>query len=169
MFEQLTALSGKLGLTRRRQEVDWKSGQLDVLREQLPQLAELAVATPLAKLVAAAQRDLEVQSGPQRAASPSWPRNSAAARSRTFRPRDLAAKRLSLAELKDQVTVLHFWDYRDEPLKEPYGQVGYLDFIYHRRKPSRSASLRRGGRRAAGRRQDPRRGRAQRARSSRSS
>jgi hypothetical protein len=32
--------------------------------------------------------------------------------------------------------VLHFWDYRDEPLKEPYGQVGYLDFMYHRRKPA---------------------------------
>ena len=31
--------------------------------------------------------------------------------------------------------MLHFWDYRDEPLKEPYGQVGYLDFMYQRRKP----------------------------------
>jgi hypothetical protein len=30
--------------------------------------------------------------------------------------------------------VLHFWDYRDEPLREPYGQIGYLDFLYHRRK-----------------------------------
>jgi hypothetical protein len=42
---------------------------------------------------------------------------------------------LSLDALKGQVTVLHFWDYRDEPLKEPYGQVGYLDFMYHRRRP----------------------------------
>jgi hypothetical protein len=31
------------------------------------------------------------------------------------------------------VTVLHFWEYRDEPLEEPYGQVGYLDFLYHQR------------------------------------
>jgi hypothetical protein len=42
---------------------------------------------------------------------------------------------LSLADLRGHVTVLHFWEYRDEPLKEPYGQVGYLDFMYHRRKP----------------------------------
>jgi hypothetical protein len=26
------------------------------------------------------------------------------------------------------VLVLHFWEYRDAPLEEPYGQVGYLDF-----------------------------------------
>ena len=25
--------------------------------------------------------------------------------------------------------VLHFWDYRDKPLRQPYGQVGYLDFL----------------------------------------
>lgn len=31
------------------------------------------------------------------------------------------------------VTVLHFWEYRDEPLKEPYGQVGYLDFLAGKR------------------------------------
>jgi alkyl hydroperoxide reductase subunit AhpC len=36
-------------------------------------------------------------------------------------------------DLGGKVTVLHFWEYRDEPLKEPYGQVGYLDFLYHQR------------------------------------
>lgn len=30
--------------------------------------------------------------------------------------------------------MLHFWDYRDEPLKEPYGQVGYLEFLYDKHK-----------------------------------
>ena len=25
--------------------------------------------------------------------------------------------------------MLHFWDYRDAPLEEPYGQVAYLDFL----------------------------------------
>jgi len=32
------------------------------------------------------------------------------------------------------VTVLHFWTYSDTPLKQPYGQVGYLDFLYGKRK-----------------------------------
>ena len=32
-----------------------------------------------------------------------------------------------------KVTVLHFWDYRDAPLTEPYGQIGYLDFLAQKR------------------------------------
>jgi peroxiredoxin len=133
VIDRLTALGGKLNLPAGVQEIDWKSEQLAVLREQLPTLAELAVATPLAKLVAAAQRDFEVQAGRS---------DSVAALSSKFSGRfveDFSAKgfdadELSLAALKGQVTVLHFWEYRDEPLKEPYGQVGYLDFMYHRRK-----------------------------------
>ena len=34
--------------------------------------------------------------------------------------------------LKDAVVVLHFWEYRDKPLVAPYGQVGYLDFLYQK-------------------------------------
>src|SRR6202042_2516858 len=36
---------------------------------------------------------------------------------------------ISDTDLKDKVVVLHFWQYRGEPLTEPYGQVGYLDFL----------------------------------------
>src|SRR5690606_24995667 len=32
-------------------------------------------------------------------------------------------------DLPGKITVLHFWEYRDTPLEEPYGQVGYLDFL----------------------------------------
>ena len=46
---------------------------------------------------------------------------------------DLSGKEFTIADLKDKVTVLHFWQYRDVPLEEPYGQVAYLDFILRRR------------------------------------
>ena len=36
--------------------------------------------------------------------------------------------------LPDQITILHFWGYQDKPLAEPYGQVGYLDFLAQKRK-----------------------------------
>jgi hypothetical protein len=36
-------------------------------------------------------------------------------------------------DLRGMVVVLHFWTYRDAPLEEPYGQVGYLDFLLRRR------------------------------------
>jgi peroxiredoxin len=38
------------------------------------------------------------------------------------------------AELQGKVVVLHFWEYRNENLVEPYGQVGYLDFLNNKRK-----------------------------------
>ena len=46
---------------------------------------------------------------------------------------DLAGKPLPADALQDKVVVLHFWEYRDTPLEEPYGQVGYLDFLLRRR------------------------------------
>ena len=36
--------------------------------------------------------------------------------------------------LAGKITVLHFWEYQGEPLVEPYGQVGYLDYLFSRRK-----------------------------------
>jgi hypothetical protein len=43
--------------------------------------------------------------------------------------KDVANKAWSNESLSGKVTVLHFWSYRDENLREPYGQVGYLDFL----------------------------------------
>lgn len=34
----------------------------------------------------------------------------------------------------ERVTILHFWEYQEKPLAEPYGQVGYLDFLAQKRK-----------------------------------
>lgn len=41
----------------------------------------------------------------------------------------LDGKPISTKETTGRITVLHFWDYRGDPLTEPYGQVGYLDFL----------------------------------------
>jgi hypothetical protein len=40
---------------------------------------------------------------------------------------------LKAADLTQRVVVLHLWDYNGEHLEEPYGQVGYLDFLNARR------------------------------------
>lgn len=42
-------------------------------------------------------------------------------------------QKLLAADLKGKTTVLHFWNYGDDKLEEPYGQVGYLDFLSQRR------------------------------------
>jgi peroxiredoxin len=46
---------------------------------------------------------------------------------------DVAGKSVTQEALAGKVTVLHFWPYRDTPLEEPYGQVGYLDFLVRKR------------------------------------
>lgn len=45
----------------------------------------------------------------------------------------LDGTRLDRAELQGKTLVLHFWEYNGEKLAEPYGQVGYLDFLNSRR------------------------------------
>lgn len=50
----------------------------------------------------------------------------------SFNLNDVSNKAWSNTALKNKVVVFHFWTYRDENLHEPYGQVGYLDFIARR-------------------------------------
>jgi peroxiredoxin len=40
---------------------------------------------------------------------------------------------ISLADLKGKPFVLHFWDYRSEPKIAPYGETGFLDFLFRQR------------------------------------
>ncbi|HEX3727679.1 MAG TPA: TlpA disulfide reductase family protein [Pirellulales bacterium] len=133
--DALLGLRGKLNLPARSQEVEWKGEQLAVLQQQLPKAAQTAAGTPLEQLVQTAQRDFELQSGRTTAVTELGTK-FAGRDVADFSIRGLAGEQLTQADLAGHVTVLHFWDYRDEPLKEPYGQVGYLDFLYHRRKDS---------------------------------
>ncbi|HEV3020974.1 MAG TPA: TlpA disulfide reductase family protein [Pirellulales bacterium] len=133
LTEKLLALRGKLNQPARTEEANWKSEQLQLLGEQLPPLFELAAGTPLARLHTAAKRDLELQAGRHDAVAELGAKFDGHAVG-DFSAKGFGDQELTLSALRGQVTVLHFWDYRDEPLKEPYGQVGYLDFIYHRRK-----------------------------------
>jgi hypothetical protein len=131
-FNSLAALVAKLNVPPAAQDITWNDTQLATLREGLSGVSELAVATPLAGFVSAARRDLDVQTG----RSDGVAELATKSVGRTVEPFALRGVSEGLSEegLRGQVTILHFWDYRDEPLKEPYGQVGYLDFMYHRRK-----------------------------------
>ncbi len=40
----------------------------------------------------------------------------------------------TIDDRSNRVIVLHFWDYQNEQLEEPYGQVGYVDFLANRLK-----------------------------------
>jgi hypothetical protein len=46
-----------------------------------------------------------------------------------FELTDLSGEPLDPTTYADKTIILHFWKYHDDPLSEPYGQVGYLEFL----------------------------------------
>jgi hypothetical protein len=114
----------------RREELN--AQQLATLKAELPRIAESSAVGPLAAIADAAQRDATGQRN--RAGAVSALRDRVVGQSLAdLKLTDLAGKPLTAEDLKGQVVVLHFWSYRDAPLEEPYGQVGYLDFLLRRR------------------------------------
>ena len=47
---------------------------------------------------------------------------------------DSKLKPIDAKQFAGKVTVLHFWSYNGDALEEPYGQVGYLDYLNSKRK-----------------------------------
>lgn len=132
-FAGLVSLREKLGGERPAREIRWDDEQRELLRKELPAVAQGLKTVPLQTIVAAAQKDTQTQDLRDDALAALKQK----ALGKEFDKLDLegiGGDRLTAAGLKGKVTVLHFWDYRDAPLEEPYGQVGYLDFLARQRK-----------------------------------
>lgn len=122
-------------LNRQPQEFrpELTDAQLKLAGAALPELKSLAADTPLSGLVTAISSDLKGQAD----------RSSDVERLKqkfvgkpapAFELSLLDKKSVSADELQGQVVVLHFWEYQAEPLVEPYGQIGFLDFLNDRRR-----------------------------------
>lgn len=107
--------------------------QVEDILSGIGQLSRLAKETPLEELVRQMKTDAEQQQ-----------KRLATAASRATELMNSAAPDFSLslvsggklesASLKGKIVILHFWDYRDAPLSEPYGQTGYLEFLYSQKR-----------------------------------
>lgn len=105
--------------------------QIALAQKSLVTVDRLTDGTPFATLAAVIRS--EVTAGSQRA-------EAVADLARRFVGRPVPPLRLQLLDGGEPinlakpgvVTVLHFWEYRDAPLTDPYGQVGYLDFLVQR-------------------------------------
>jgi peroxiredoxin len=127
----LVHLKGKLKRPVRAADDAWTPEQLQLLAKHLPEAKPHAAVGALAKIVSAAESDLKRQN--QRAgALDQVVAGQMGKQVEKFSATGLDDAKLSDADLAGKVTVLHFWDYRDTPLKEPYGQVGYLEFLFAR-------------------------------------
>lgn len=134
-FDAALDLRQRLGRPPRTESGTFSAQQRELLAADLPALVERTTSGPLAAIVRSAQRDLKQQSNRAGDLADMATRYRGRA-AEAFAVTGLGEARLTQADLAGQVTVLHFWDYRDTPLSEPYGQVGYLDFLHHRRQES---------------------------------
>jgi peroxiredoxin len=107
--------------------------QLQLAVDALPALVNDADETPFSALVSAIAKDLKSQterSGELARLEEKFVGKPAPALALKL----IDQKNVDPESLKGRIVVLHFWEYQAEPLVEPYGQIGYLDFLYGKRR-----------------------------------
>lgn len=129
----LLQLQSTLGRRPDAQLAELSQRQISDSVAALDELAKLADGTALERLVRQIRADVEIQkkrleSAAGRAAS------LMSSPAPAFTLNLTAGGTLNSESLKGRTVVLHFWDYKDSPLSEPYGQTGYLEFLFNRRR-----------------------------------
>lgn len=127
-FEEFMRLRERLEFGPQTREFQWTSDRLALLKSDLPAVAAKAKDTPLAKLAQTAEQESKTQKDRSHAIGAL---QGKLVGSPSPRPglETISGEPFPWDDLKGKVTVLHFWEYRDMPLEEPYGQVAYLDYL----------------------------------------
>jgi len=131
--DELLALQAKLKRPADAHQRELSTRQIADVVAASERLTSLAADTPLEFLVRQMKSDVDQQE--KRLASIS---NRAAELMNTEAPGFtlslMNGGTLHSEHLKGKTVILHFWDYRDTPLSEPYGQTGYLEFLFNQQK-----------------------------------
>jgi len=128
----LRQLQKDVGYDGRPADFELSAAQLENVAGQTESLAAEAKGTPYETLIAVIHRDVKAQQ--QRvSAVADLAQKFVGKGAPPVRVKTLAGTDFDAASLQGKVVVLHFWEYRDSPLTEPYGQIGYLDFLSSRR------------------------------------
>lgn len=130
-----TLLTLQADLKRNENETrpELTEAQIKVAAEALPRLQKESADTPFSSLISAINKDVkgqlqrtdEVSRLAEKFVGKPAPKFSLTLTDNT---------EVTAESLTDKITVLHFWEYQGEPLVEPYGQVGYLEFLYNKRR-----------------------------------
>ncbi len=124
--KSLDELRRRLGKRQDAGSVPWTAQQLERLAAY-PLEKDVRWA-PLKRLLREVQRDRQTQHR-QAGALESLARRVHGQNLMRVTFRDAEGRKLKWDSIAKKVTVLHFWEYRDRPLRPPYGQVGFLDFL----------------------------------------
>ncbi len=132
---QLIKLQRDLNRRPDSQLTELSPRQIETATSRLDDLSAIAKGTPLQEAVLRIRRDVERQS--RRVAEAMNRQQQLLNKPAPSYSLDLVSGgRLESDSLKGKTVVLHFWKYAEKPLSEPYGQVGYLEFLYNKRKQS---------------------------------
>ncbi len=131
-FKELADLKEKIGVKPRTYFVEWKPDQLASLKSALPDLTKQIGDGPLASVAKDAEADTKNQNGRSGAVA-AMEKRILGREVGEFKLGGLGADSLTHEALKGNVTVLHFWEYQESPLQEPYGQAGFLDYLNRKR------------------------------------
>lgn len=129
----LVELQTKLARNPDRPKAELSPAQFDAAQAAAKILPDQLKETPWDKLAGLITRDLQQQSRritgvaglEKKFVGKDFPE---------LELRSIDGKEISTDDWKGQIVVLHFWEYPGDKLSEPYGQVGYLDFLYEKRK-----------------------------------
>ena len=132
-FDSLREMQSSLGRTGEQKLVELTAPQLKAAQAAIGGIEKKADRTPWAKLTGVIARDLTQQQ--QRLEGVVGLEKKFVGQAAPNPTLKLAnGSAIPEADIRDKVVVLHFWEYRGDPLSEPYGQVGYLDFLNNKRK-----------------------------------
>lgn len=130
-FDALIGLRKLAARLPRTVKESWNAADLAALQAAWPQAKAAAEGELLAGIVQAAERDLAAQ-GERAAGVAALSRQAVGVPVPEFTLETGDGKTITHEQLQGKVSLIHFWTYLDAPLEEPYGQVGYLDFLRSR-------------------------------------
>lgn len=107
--------------------------QIKLAGEVASRLEKEAADTPFGHLASVISKDVKAQLGRSDEVA-ALARKIVGQDSPDWKLVTLDKQPLDGKSLRGKIVVLHFWSYHGEPLEEPYGQVGYLDFLYGKRR-----------------------------------
>jgi len=136
---QLLELQKNLGRRPDAQQRDLTARQVQAVESAIRSLIESPSTHPLSPLVQRIQTDLKRQQGRLSAGNAMADRmigQPAPAISLQL----INGRQFGSDQAAGRTVILHFWHYRDQPLTEPYGQTGYLEYLQQQQNRSRADS-----------------------------
>jgi peroxiredoxin len=127
-IDRLLALQRELERPADLTRPELNADQLKIAAGALAELEQAAAATPFSQLVSVIARDVKDQL--QRADDVDGLAQKFVGRpAPEFKLTGLMGEPIDPATYAGKTVLLHFWKYHDDPLSEPYGQVGYIEFL----------------------------------------